>query len=117
MKFDFLATQDTLLIAELDKCVKKGIGGVMALNEAEYNEAIKKKESLPNSLDSLNPVKRRQVLSALHLNVRPAAAGPIRQVQPGASPVTGRMPEPIEVPSPSSFGLPPLARTSDVNKK
>lgn len=117
LKFDIMATQDTLLISELDKCVKRGVGGILTLTEAQYNEELSKKNSSTPSPDSLSPTHRKQVLSALHLNVRPAAAGPIRQVQPGASQVTGRMPEPIEVPSPSSFGLPPLGRTVDVNKK
>ena len=117
MKFDILATQDTLLITELDKCVKKGVGGVATMSEADYNEAVKKKELSGNSPSSSNG-QRRQVLSALHLqqNVQPVAGRQIK-VLPGASQVTGRMPEPIEVPSPQSFGLPPLAKTTDVNKK
>ena len=117
MKFDIMATQDTLLIAELDKCVKKGIGGVTTISESQYQEEVKKKELGTNSPSSSNG-QRKQVLSALHLsqNVRPVAGRQIN-VQPGASQVTGRMPEPIEVPSPQSFGLPPIAKTIDVNKK
>lgn len=117
LKFDILATQDTLLIAELDKCAARGVGGVMTLTEAQYNEEVKKKETGQSLLNSSNPSKRRQVLSALHLNVRPVAGGQIN-LPPTGSAVTGRhIPEPIEVPSPQSFGLPPLAKTSDVNKK
>ena len=130
MRFDLLETSDPMLITELDKCVARGIGGVISITPEQYAEESKKKQALQSSNNSKPP--HRQELSALQLDARRVveAVGnpaprqgmfakpqvpPADQFQRGPEP----MPEPIEVPTPDSFVVrpPPTARVPKSSKK
>lgn len=132
MKFDLLETADPLLISELNKCVTRGVGGIIEITETQYRDELKKKEQESNSRRSLNQPRGRQELSALHARRAAEARGkgssflhngmfapPQNDRQPH-SPVSGRpMPDPIEVPSPSVFSgvflkKPPTAPASEI---
>jgi hypothetical protein len=132
MRFDLLETQDPTLIAELDKCVTRGIGGVMSIAPEEYSEEIKKKELWSQSNNSLKP-QQRQELSALRLDARrvvEAVGNPAPRVGMFAKPQVPTedrnrsngngqpMPEPIEVPTPESFVVkqPPTMKMSEAKK-
>src|SRR5574342_967290 len=43
-RFDLLATEDVPLIHELDKCVRKQMGGVVEITKEIYDIELKKKE-------------------------------------------------------------------------
>lgn len=47
LRFEFLATEDTNLQAELDMAISRSVGGVVEINAAEYDELLKKKELPP----------------------------------------------------------------------
>lgn len=131
LKFDLLQTQDPSLIEELDRCVSRGVGGVISITEAQYQEELKKKELESSSRHSSNQPRGRQELSAPSARHVAEAidrtkslvnggmfAGPQRDKN--SSPVSGRpMPEPILVPSPNEFsGIftkpPPTAKASEI---
>ncbi len=131
-KFDILETADPLLISELNKCVARGIGGVVEITEEQFREEVKKKESSSSSRLSLNQPRGRQELSALHARRVAEAVGrgstflengtfaaPQHDRQ-RTLPVSGRpMPDPIEIPSPHSFDSvfmkpPPTAKASEI---
>jgi hypothetical protein len=132
MRFDILETEDPMLIAELDKCVARGIGGVIQITPEEYAEEVKKKEQW-KLLNSSSKPQHRQEISALRLDARrvvEAVGNPspkIGQFAKPQIPTDGHrlasppkeMPEPIEVPSPDSFVIkpPPTMRASDVKTK
>lgn len=121
MRFDVLATEDPTLIAELDKCIEKSIGGVIAITEEVYNEEVKKKESGTHSGSNLKRRHQRQELSAIQLvELRAAVAASGKgqfaspQIPSGRNhtpnnrpglPGTrgGPTPDPIEVPTAESF--------------
>lgn len=134
MRFDILETADPVLIQELDNCVARGVGGVVAISEAQYQEEVKKKAQGNSSHDSLNPRRQRQELSANQfLSLRAAVdAGNITgqfakpQVGRAHTPnnsfglprAQGPAPDPIEVPTAESFAAafakPPTAKMSEV---
>lgn len=143
LTFDILETQDAALIVELDKCVNKGVGGVLSLSEEQFNEELKKKETGKLSANSLRPRQSRTELSAIQLaglhvavdGVRPSQFA--RPQQPdhrphtrhglpfggglnGKAPPPANAPDPIEVPTaqsfPEVFQKPPTAKMSEVMK-
>lgn len=129
-RFDFLATEDPALIAELDKCVRKSIGGVVSITQEEYEIESKKKEIEIRSSNSLNPPPHRTELQAFHRvdakRVAEVVANPASRRGMFARPQTGdrpvhqnnreAMPDPIQIPSPNSFVVPPTAKLSDLKK-
>jgi len=42
-KFDFLATDDNWLISEFESAIRQGVGGIVEINQAQYDESLKKK--------------------------------------------------------------------------
>lgn len=135
IKFDILETADPILIRELDNCVARGIAGIIPITEEQYQEELKKKAHASESGSSSNRKQGRQELSALHarrvaeaqgrgqtfqFGAQGTFAGPQRDGAGSKLPTSGRpMPEPIEVPSPSSFSgvflkKPPTARASEI---
>lgn len=135
--FDVLETEDAALIAELDKCVARGVGGVMTITQEQFEVEVKKKSNGQLSNGSLRPKQQRQELSAMQLAGLRAVEGAgkvsqfARPQQPTANPhnrhglpVSGNapgpipaLPDPIEVPTPESFGpisKPPTAKAKDV---
>lgn len=130
LRFDVLETSDPMLVAELDKCVTRGVGGVVSISEEEYQEEIKKKELLRLSNSSSKP-PHRQELSALRLDARrvvEAVGNPAPKIgqfaKPQVPPAVQRnghepMPEPIEVPTPESFVIkpPPTMKASATKPK
>lgn len=132
MRFDILQTEDPTLIAELDKCVARGVGGVIAISPEEYAEESKKKEQ-SNLLNTNSKPHQRQELSALRLDARrvvEAVGNPAPRTGMFAKPqiptdghrlqqTAQPMPEPIEVPTPESFVIrqPPTAKASELKAK
>lgn len=136
MRFDLLETADQILINELDACIARGVGGVVSISEAQYQEEVKKKASGNSSHNSLNPRRQRQELSANQLlNLRAVAGagngnanGQFAQPQMGRPHTPnnsfglpraqGPAPDPIEVPSAADFAAalakPPTAKMSEV---
>jgi hypothetical protein len=132
MRFDILETADPILISELDKCIQRQIGGVVAITKEQFDEEVKKKANEKLSGNSSNPLRRRQELSSNLLAGVGAAAGAGRSNGQFATPQTGResnphnrgglpkgvgpAPDPIEVPSAgdfaSSFDRPPTAKAN-----
>jgi len=129
-RFDILATEDAMLIAELDKCVRRQIGGVIEITEAEYQDESKKKESEQLSRNSSNPLQHRAELKSLNLppdrravevvaNPGGRRNGMFARPQMGDRPQPRSnepMPDPIQIPSPSTFTIPPTAKLSDLKK-
>src|SRR4030095_9689667 len=66
-RFDFLATEDTSLIHELDKCIAKQRGGVIAITQEEYDSELKKKATEQLLRDSSKPPHQRQEIRAPQL--------------------------------------------------
>lgn len=132
IRFDILETSDPLLISELNKCVAKGVGGVIEITEEQFQEEAKKKASSMTSGSNSNQPRGRQELSALHARRVAEAVGKgssFRENGTFASPqhdrqktlpVSGRpMPDPIEIPSPHAFDSvflkpPPTAKASEI---
>jgi hypothetical protein len=133
--FDFMETEDSALIAELDKCVARHVGGVVEISEEQFIDEIKKKETGNNSANSLRPRLQRTELQAVQWDALRAAGGGVssqfakpqlqREHRPhnrsglpsGASPNgTHPTPDPIEVPTAESFGeiRPPTAKLKDI---
>jgi hypothetical protein len=135
MRFDLLETEDSILISELDKCIERGVGGVVSITKEHYDDEVKKKGSGLSSPNSLKPLHQRQELSANQLaGLR--AAGVVSSNADGqfAAPQMGRnhtpnnrfglpngkaqMPDPIEVPTAddfsAAFAKPPTAKMSEV---
>lgn len=134
MRFDILETNDATLIAELDKCIARGIGGVLSITEEQYAEEAKKKaEQISSGFSSNNRPQRRE-LSAHQLGGLRAAgengnthgqfAAPQQperaRNQHGMGPIRepAKMPDPIEVPTNESFAgmftKPPTAKMKDL---
>ncbi len=122
IKFNVIRTKDPVMIKNLDACIAGQRGGIIAINEAEYEEEAKKKLS-GNSSDNGSPRMRQQGLSAANRNLAAVAGAEsapqpkmaMPQLGPGHSPVNGRpMPDPIMVPSPNQFSSllkqPPTAK-------
>lgn len=119
LTFDFLETGNPVLIAELDNCVRRGVGGVSEISSETYAEEIKKKERERLSGNNSKPQYKRTELSFIG---SPGAAAHgssfTRRQQPEANhapSVNGQpMPDPIEVPGAASFTLPPTAKMKDL---
>lgn len=131
MRFDVLETEDSMLSSELDKCAARGVGGVMKITQAQYDEEVKKKEQW-NLLNGSSKPRQRQELSALQVDARrvvEAVGNPAPKIgqfaKPQVPPANQRpvgntpIPEPIEVPSIESFVVkpPPTARFNQVAPK
>lgn len=130
--FDFLETEDAALIAELDKCVMRGVGGVSSITPEQFAEEVKKKAHGNPSAGSLKPRQQRQELTAVQwdaLRVAGDAVSPGQFAKPqqpdhrphrrhGLPNPNVAMPDPIEVPSVESFpevsSKPPLAKLKAV---
>ena len=126
-KFDILETEDPGLISQLDACVARHVGGVMAITKEQFEVEAQKKTSgiiCESGPKQKPPTQRNSELSTLHaLHAAGASdrmrAQPSLVAGPNDSKVSGRpMPDPISVPSPNSFsGLfakPKTAKASDV---
>lgn len=133
LRFDFLATEDAGLIAELDKCIAKQRGGVIAISEEEYTAEISKKNSETQLRNNSRPPHQRHELKSLQLPPDRRVAEVV--VNPGggrrngmlARPQVGRdgtvlngrhdqgaMPDPIQIPTPAQFAPPPTAKLSSI---
>lgn len=135
--FDYLETEDAALIAELDKCVARGIGGVMSVTQEQFEVEVKKKNNESPLNGHSKQRQQRPELSALQLAGLRAVEGGgkvsqfARPQQPTANPhnrhglpISGNapgpmpsMPDPIEVPTPESFGpitKPPTVKAKDL---
>lgn len=132
VKFDILETEDLTLISELDNCIRRGIGGIIAMSAEEYAVESQKKTSgtSSGSVFSHNPNQQRHSeLSAQRQRLAAEGAAANGRHPPsgqftreGAMPTSGRpIPDPISVPSPNAFsGLfvkPPTAKASEVKAK
>lgn len=128
-RFDVLATSDPSMIAELDKCVARGVGGVIAITQEEHDLELKKKDSLSPSSSNSNQRPHRAELSAL---LAPRAVEAVNrggafnpngmfarpqepQVNMASRMPSRAMPDPIEASSAESFKgsfvvKPPLGR-------
>lgn len=138
-RFDFLATEDAVLISELDKCIRKQMGGVIAITKEEYEEELKKKEASPQFGGSSNgsPLRRQEIVAAQfrHLNlgvgqdgrrVAAVVANPssnrrgllaqqaLPQREAAQAPTMAQMPDPIQIPTPAQFAKPPTAKVGDL---
>lgn len=141
IKFDILETSDQVLIEELDKCIARGVGGVMSITAEVFAEELKKKELGNSSLFSSQPLHKRQELSALHSLKAPVAgdekrfdfggtfakhqerehtphnmAGLPSSFNGPSNPGPKTMPDPIELPALSEFKTtkPTTAKLSEV---
>lgn len=97
-KFDFLATEDDFLIAELRNAARSGVGGVIEITQQQYDEGLKKKE---NSKLSQPSFQRRTEIAPQWWSggaARPAVVVGNRPPPPNLPPA-----EPISVPSPKIF--------------
>ena len=90
-RFDLLATEDPVLIQELDKCVRKGIGGISALSESNYTEELKKKQDEKLLQSFSKPSQRRNELSALNLS--PSASRAVGRLSSGGTFAQRQRPE------------------------
>jgi len=136
--FDFLETEDSALISELDKCVARCVGGVKEITQDEFTEEVKKKESGNSSANNLRPKLQRTELQAVQWDALRAAGAGVNKGQfsrpqmpehrphnqhglpssQGPSASNGKvMPDPIEVPTAESFGeiKPPTAKMKDLS--
>jgi hypothetical protein len=129
-RFDVLATEDPQLIHELDKCIAKQRGGVIAITKEEHDVAVQKKITENLLRDSSKPPHQRHELKAVQLPQDRRAVEVV--ANPGgrrggmfARPQVGRdgtvlngrhdatpMPDPIQIPSPTQFITPPVANIS-----
>ena len=113
MLFDVTATEDPVLISQLDAAIAGHRGGIESITEEEYQSEVQKKTTEKRSGDDSR--NRRFELSAIHLGAH-AAAGAVNlsssDVRIPGQPVStavrlpsGReLPDPILVPSPNQFG-------------
>ena len=140
-RFDFLATEDPLLISELDKCIKHQRGGVVAITQETYEAEVKKKEASIQfgSNSNASPSRRQELVAAQfqHLNLgvdqdgrRVAAvvanpssrrggllanqALPQRESIQAPNMARADMPDPIQIPTPAQFAKPPTAKVGDL---
>lgn len=141
IKFDILETSDQVLIEELDKCIARGIGGVMSITAEVFAEELKKKELGSSLLSNSQPLHKRQELSALHSLKAPVAGeekrfdfGGTFAKQQGrehtpnnnhglptsfngpSNPAPRQMPDPIELPTAGDLKIqkPTTAKLSEV---
>lgn len=94
IKFDIIATSDSWLIGELRAAQRNGMGGVVEIDKARYDDIAKKKREQPLSPDSF---PRRAELDPLQFT-RPNLAGA------GSAAANARpMPDPITIAEPKQF--------------
>lgn len=133
-RFDFLATENPVLVAELEKCVRKQRGGVSEISKEAYDEGLKKKATETLLLNSSRPHPQRHELKASNNLPHPdrrvaevvANPGGRRngmfarpQVDRNGAVLNGRrpdepMPDPIQIPNPAQFATPPTAKMSAI---
>jgi len=119
MRFDFIPVEDPGLIAELENCIRRNVGGVTEISKTQFDEEVKKKEQEKLFGNNSKPLHQRTELSAFQLG-NPGAAVASRfarqqqHVQQPAPQIQHPMPDPIEVPTPASFNLPPVAKMKDL---
>lgn len=85
--YGILATEDSYVIAELDKAAKMHVGGIVPLAKEEYDSWVEKKKALTSSSESSQP-KDREVLGPIPFQqlqaIRAAgAAAVVSGVAPG----------------------------------
>lgn len=109
MKFDVMTTSDAWLISELDAAIQNGVGGIISITKAQYDDAIKKK-SLGQS--PVNSPHSRQEISALHHQPIPPRAfqRADRVAVAGSNPQTPPLPDPLQVPDPAQFIMPKVGK-------
>lgn len=136
MRFDFLQTEDPVLISEFTKCIAAGVGGVLEIDKARYDEEVKKKVSGTQSDANSKLRQRRQELTANQwAGVGAAAQGAQSDTlhghfaapqvsmgrdhsprqQHGLPSMTGPspiMPDPISIPAEAAFLKPPVGKPS-----
>ena len=69
MRFDFIPVEDTALLAELDSCIRRSVGGISEITKAQFDEEVKKKEQeklLGNN--SKQPHQRPELTAFQHGN-------------------------------------------------
>jgi hypothetical protein len=131
-RFDILATEEVPLIHELDKCIAKQRGGVIAITQEEYEVEVKKKATEQLLRNASQP--HRPELKSSNLNLQPERRVAEAVVNPGGSRqgMFARqqmdrqgiaahrqqelMPDPIQIPSPNQFITPPTAKLSEMKK-
>jgi hypothetical protein len=131
-RFDFLATEDPAMIIELDKCIAKQRGGVIAISKEEYEVEAQKKTNEQLLRNASQP--HRQELKSSNLNLHPERRAAEAVVNPGGSRkgmfarqqmdrqgVAAHrqqepMPDPIQIPSTAQFTTPPTAKLSEMKK-
>lgn len=132
LRFDFLATEDQQLISELDKCIRKQRGGVIAISKEEYDQEISKKNTETLLRSNSRPPQQRHELQSIPLpqdrravevvaNPGGRRNGLLARPQIGRDgaalngrPDQGPMPDPIQIPSPAQFAPPPTAKLSSI---
>jgi hypothetical protein len=138
MRFDFLATEDPALVAELNKCVAKGVGGIVSITKEEYDlelskknaatspEALRPHPSLPHRQEIISPNLHGPRVAEVVANpggsrngmfARPQVGDrqgwpPQNRVGNGSDARHGPMPDPIQIPSPAQFAPPPTAKVN-----
>ena len=110
LKFEVLETADPTLIAELDRCIQFGRGGVFSISAEEFAEESKKKLSETNSESGYKQRRQRLELSSLHINPNRVAGAVSAEVgqtfaSPQLSPFGGPLEGRAHTPR-NQFGLP-----------
>lgn len=143
LKFEVLSTEDPTMIAELDRCIHFGRGGIVSITAEQFEEESKKKQTGISSESGYKQQRQRQELSSLHTSRSLAVGADVRigeafaspQLNPFGGPMEGRahtprnqfglpggpagptggkpMPDPIELPTGADF-KPPTAKLVDV---
>jgi hypothetical protein len=121
VRFEVLRTEDQTMINELDACIARHMGGIVAITEEEFLVLDQKKTS-ETSYGSAFKQRQSSQQGPSGLRSRLAAATaelPGLPVDPNALPVSGRpIPQPVQVPSPNKFSgifiKPSTAKASDV---
>jgi hypothetical protein len=123
IQFDIMETNDPLLIAEFENCIRRNSGGITEITAEKYAEEVKKKELEKLSGSNSKPQHKRTELSAFQFGNPGAAVASrfARQQSPTTergmvAPVGHPMPDPIEVPTAASFALPPVAKMKDLKQ-
>lgn len=98
--FGFLATDDPKVIVELSAAVAAGRGGVSLSNQAEYDEALKKKSNSPR-LNQFNKLRELQTAGLVTVPVQPDGV-PVAVVPSAGAAVDkpAELAKPIVPPSP-----------------
>lgn len=117
MRFDFIPVEDAALIAELESCIRRSVGGISEITKSQFDEEVKKKEQEKLLGNNSKQPPHRVELTAFQLGNPGAAVASrfaARQQGPPAPQIQHPMPDPIEVPTAASFQLPPVAKMKDL---